>query len=197
MLILAGLAAPGRRVATAGWRLRMASRHPVLWRWRAGLCGRAPMESMPPPVTPLVPQRFQPSSTPSPRHPRSITASNRSGSGPSAKYNRNRAEASSTWHWSWSVGSTVTIGAQILQQLGHGPIAHALAPAAGTLHGTGLMQAHLPFDQQPGLLLHDAVILGRAFCPHPPIITVGSPAAIVPPWAVVTPMTAAGRSADR
>ncbi len=37
----------------------------------------------------------------------------------------------------------------------------AVTVAAGTLHGTGLMQAHLPFDQQPDLLLHAAVILGR------------------------------------
>ena len=108
-----------------------------------------------------------------------------------------RSVKTCTWRSPWSVGSTVTIGAQIRQQLGHGPIAHAIAPAPGTLHGTGLMQAHLPFDKQPGLLLHAAVILGRAFFPHPPIITVGSPTAIVPPMRAAGQASASARCADR
>jgi hypothetical protein len=64
--------------------------------------------------------------------------------------------------------------------------------ARGAAPWHGVMQAHLPCDQQPGLLLPAAVNLGCACFPHPPIITVGSPIAIVPPLAVLSSMRAAG-----
>jgi hypothetical protein len=41
LLILAGLAAPGRYSAAAGLRVGMATRHPGVWLWRVEPCDRA------------------------------------------------------------------------------------------------------------------------------------------------------------
>jgi len=50
-----------------------------------------------------------------------------------------------------SPGATVTVGAQILQGVGHGAMAQPLPPAPGPRHGAGRIRKPLLLVQQPGL----------------------------------------------